>query len=157
MTPRLAEAWDSWLSLLTQAVREAAGDAWPKAWLTAPLWHFALGADLVPAPGAAGVLIASVDRVGRMFPFTVIGPASGIPGDAWADTVEALALDALDDDFDPNALDAALTALGSPPVAAPLDPNQSLWRCRGSERVDPTCRLVTGFPDRRAAPAMVLG
>lgn len=157
LAPGSAEMWDAWLSLLTQAAREAAGDAWPEAWLTAPLWHFALGAELVPAPGAAGVLIASVDRVGRMFPFTIIGPAAGVPGDAWADAIEALALDALDDGFNPDTLDDALVELGPPPAGAPLDPGQSLWRCRGSERVEPTCRLVTGLPDRNAVPAMVLG
>ena len=156
LVPAMAEPWDAWLGLFTTAVRDA-GVGWPETWLTAPLWHFALGAALAPEPGAAGVLVASMDRVGRMFPFTIIGPAAGIPGDAWSDTVETLVLTALGDDPDLDAIDAALVQLGPPSGGKPLDPGQSLWRCRGSDRVEPTHRFVNGLPDQEAAAAMVLG
>ncbi len=154
--PALAQPWDDWLGLLTVSARHAAGQAWPEAWLTAPLWQFALGPALAPAPGAAGVLVASVDRVGRMFPFTIIGPAIGIPGAAWLDPIEALALQALDDAFDPDRLDAALAALG-PPAAGSTLPVGSAWHCRGSDRVAAGDRLHPGLPDAAAAAAMVLG
>ena len=57
------------------------------AWLTAPLWHFTLGQEIVRPFGAAGVVLASVDRVGRFFPFTIVGAATPQPDrspDAWA-------------------------------------------------------------------------
>jgi type VI secretion system protein ImpM len=153
----LVPAWDQWLGLLTVAVRDAAGDAWPNAWLTAPLWHFALGAAIAPPHGAAGVLVASMDRVGRMFPFTVIGPCAGEPDEAWSAAVETIILGALGDGFDPDSLDAELIKLGAPADVASLPPGQSLWWCGGSDLVPPTRTLIAGLPDRAAAAAMVLG
>jgi type VI secretion system protein ImpM len=114
--------WEAWLAGMVVVVRDALADAWPDDWLTAPLWHFVLGSNVSPPAGAAGVLIASADRVGRLYPFTIIGEASGAPVPdiaaltEWARAAEALALQALDDDFDPEAFDAALATLG-PPLA----------------------------------------
>ena len=157
MTPALMAGWDAWLGRFTAAVRDEAGESWPECWLTAPLWHFALGAELAPAPGAAGVLIASVDRVGRMFPFCIIGPSVGIPDQVWYDAAEALVLEALDDGFDPSVLDAALVQLGAPTPGEALSSSRSFWRSRGSDRVDPTSFQLTGLPDRQQSVAMVLG
>ena len=155
--PGLMEPWDAWLGRLTVAVRAAAGADWPEAWLTAPLWHFALGAALAAPAGAAGVLVASVDRVGRMFPFTVLGACAGVPEAAWSDALEAAALGALEDGFDPDALEAELAGLGAPAVAGALPAGQSLWWCRGSDRVAPVHRAVDGLPEGALAAAMVMG
>jgi type VI secretion system protein ImpM len=155
--PALATRWDEWLTMLTVAVRDAAGDLWPDAWLTAPIWHFALGAAIVPPVGAAGVLVASVDRVGRMFPFSAIGRSDGVPDRVWFNQIEALVLDALDDDFDPDALDRALLQLGIPEEDAALPPETSLWWCLGSDRVAATRFSCTGLPDSATAITMVLG
>jgi type VI secretion system protein ImpM len=117
----LRSQWEKWLTELVTAAREALGQDWPDEWLTAPVWHFALGSEFAPG-GAAGVLIASADRVGRLFPFTVIGACSDQLTTGWADmdrwacSVEALTLSALADDFEPDQMDAALQALGPPPA-----------------------------------------
>jgi type VI secretion system protein ImpM len=153
----LGASWDAWLGLLTTAAREAAGEAWPEAWLTAPLWHFVLGPAIAPTAGAAGVLVASADRVGRLFPFTVIGPARGAPDEAWSDAVETLVLQSLEDEFSPDALADALDQLGPPADASPIASGESLWWCRGSDRVEPTRQLLTGLPGRETAAAMVMG
>ncbi len=181
----IAAAWEAWLQDLTVAVRDSGQPGWQDAWLTAPLWHFTLGAALVPPYGAAGVLVASADRVGRLYPFTVIGAAAPGQGDGhWPAAAESLALAALDDAYDPATLDAALLALGPPPPQhgpnrpsglwpVMLDgdwpaaddpfanggpgPNQSEWWCRGSDRVAPVRLLCTGLPGRRTAEAMILG
>lgn len=123
-------AWESWLSALVVAAQSALGQAWPEGWLTAPLWHFTLGPDIVPGHGAAGVLLASVDRVGRFFPFTIIGAAAPQPGrtaDDWAREAEALAIAALDDDFSPDRLDEQLRALGPPPAVAGARHPDGVW------------------------------
>jgi type VI secretion system protein ImpM len=177
-------AWEEWLAGLVVAAREALGEAWPDDWLTAPLWHFSLGAGLGGPDGAAGILVASADRVGRLFPFTIIGAAAPVDGGTlpeWLDAAEALALDALEDGFEPDALDAALVALGPPPVVAgvarrpgqwrlaedadPLDetapsppgPGQSVWWCRGSDRVAPMHLRCSGLPGPETSARMVAG
>jgi type VI secretion system protein ImpM len=125
----LREDWEAWLASLVVSARAALGDDWPNDWLTAPLWHFVLGTEIVPPAGAAGVLIASADRVGRLFPFTVIAPAAGNAGlAAWDARVEALALGALDDDFDADGFDAALQALGPPPAMMGARRSTGHWR-----------------------------
>jgi type VI secretion system protein ImpM len=139
-------AWESWLSAFVVAARDALGTAWPEAWLTAPLWHFTLGRDIVRPFGAAGVVLASVDRVGRFFPFTIAGvatqqpssssggssPGGGSPGgdrsrDDWARAVEALAVAALDDDFNPDRLDEQLRDLGPPPAVTGAFRPEGVW------------------------------
>ncbi len=124
-------AWETWLSTLVVAARSGLGAAWPHAWLTAPLWHFTLGRDIVGPFGAAGVLLASVDRVGRFFPLSIIGaaaPRSDLRADDWARTAEALALGALEDDFDPDRLDAVLRELGPPPAVTGMQRTGGVWR-----------------------------
>jgi len=126
----VAPAWETWLQDLTLGVRETGERGWQDAWLTAPLWHFSLGRNLAGPHGAAGVLVASADRVGRLFPFTVIGaatPGSSTDPAEWARQAEGLAVAALGDDFDPGTLDEALMALGPPP--APQGPNRpgGIW------------------------------
>ncbi len=158
----LAAAWDAWLGGFVQDVRAAAGTDWPEAWLTQPLWHFALGTGVLRPETlgntpAAGVMIGSVDRVGRMFPFTIIGPSGGVPEPAWSDRIEALVLGTLEDGFEPATLDAALARLGPPLSPAPLAPGHSLWWTTGSDRVPPSRHLFEGLPQREAAVAMVLG
>jgi type VI secretion system protein ImpM len=121
----IASAWETWLQDMTASVRQAGERGWQDAWLTAPLWHFVLGGRLAAPEGAAGVLLASADRVGRLFPFTLIGaasPAARLDASAWSREAELLALGALEDTFDPAALDAALVQLGPPPP--PRGPNR---------------------------------
>lgn len=123
--PAVASTWETWLQALTATVRQTGEPGWQDAWLTAPLWHFVLGRRLAAPYGAAGVMLASADRVGRLFPFTLIGaasPAATLDAAAWAREAETLALGALGDDFDPSALDAALNRIGPPP--APQGPNR---------------------------------
>ncbi len=123
--PSVAALWEAWLQDLTVAVRNAGERGWQDAWLTAPLWHFLLGRNIAPPHGAAGILVASADRVGRLYPFTVIGaaiPDSTTDSATWARQAEALAIAALDDEFDPATLEAALVELGPPPP--PYGPNR---------------------------------
>jgi type VI secretion system protein ImpM len=125
-----AAAWDGWLQGMVGAARAKLGEAWLDAFLTMPVWHFVLGRGIAGPDPVLGVLIPSVDRVGRYFPFTILGRcvAGGVPAAEWTARVERLALGALEDDFDPKALDAALVALGSPLLTTdvPAD-GESVW------------------------------
>jgi type VI secretion system protein ImpM len=106
LPPAFVTTWDSWLRLLLQSSRDRLGDAWTDAWLGAPIWHVGFGAGVAFPVQAWGVLIPSVDRVGRHFPFSIIGATdqAGLPLRDWAQQAEAQALAALDDGFSPDQL-----------------------------------------------------
>jgi type VI secretion system protein ImpM len=118
------EPWDSWLQDVIGGSRARMGDAWLDAYLTSPIWRFVLSAGLCGDAAAAGVLMPSVDRVGRYFPLTIVAtlPANadplGVPLAAaeWFRRAEELAHSALDDDFDFDGFDARVAGLGLPPA-----------------------------------------
>jgi type VI secretion system protein ImpM len=65
-------AWDAWLQDCMAASRSALGERWLEVYLTSPAWRFTGAAGACgPAP-VAGVMVPSVDRVGRYFPLTIV-------------------------------------------------------------------------------------
>jgi type VI secretion system protein ImpM len=175
--------WDPFLRQLVADARARAGTAWPESWLTAPVWHFGLGAGVLSPDQIWGVLIPSADRVGRLFPFTILAQADpdGAPLATWALAVEASALDSLGDNFEADALLRRLEALGPPcqlpsgattttqllpdPPGAWPDrvataggpaPAHSLWWCRGAGLVPPVLLHVPRLPVEQCA-AMLAG
>jgi type VI secretion system protein ImpM len=130
ITRRLPRAfldpWDSWLQDVISGSRARMGDAWLDAYLTSPIWRFVLSAGLCGDAAAAGVLMPSVDRVGRYFPLTIVvqlpegADPFGLPaaGADWFRRAEELVRSALDDSFDFDAFDAQVAALGPLPVEA---------------------------------------
>ncbi len=184
LPPAFVEGWDIWLRQLLQAAREQLGENWPDGWLAAPIWHFGLGAGLLSPTPSWGVLIPSIDKVGRLFPFTIIGHATpgGRPLCDWALTAENLALQALEEGFSPAALEQSLANLGAPQTRAfaeapslqplpenpgdwPADveaspappPNHSTWWCRGAGPVAAHILRTSGLPTPQAAGSMVAG
>ena len=68
--------WDAWLQAGMAASQAALGDRWLDVYLTSPAWRFVCAAGACgPAP-VAGVLVPSIDRVGRYFPLTVVAELS---------------------------------------------------------------------------------
>ena len=66
--------WDEWLQASLASSRSATGDRWLDLYLTFPVWRFALPAGLIGDRCWIGVLLPSVDRVGRCFPLTICEP-----------------------------------------------------------------------------------
>ena len=64
--------WDDWLQLSMAASRNQLGDAWLDTYLTSPLWRFVLSAGVCGEEARAGVLMPSVDRVGRNVPLALV-------------------------------------------------------------------------------------
>jgi type VI secretion system protein ImpM len=178
ITSGFATQWDMWLQSIVSASQALLGDDWLPAWLEAPVWHFALGSSIAGPGPAVGVLIPSVDRVGRHFPFTILGEcqAGGMARDVWASRAEALALSALEDGFDPAILATELAALGSaaaesignatPPhgwsAACPAHgqnagPGETVWWCRDTPRVPAATLCSVGFPCPTDAAGLVAG
>ena len=110
MSRRLPRAfldpWDAWLQACMQRSREQLGDGWLDLYLTGPIWRFSLSAAVCGPEAWCGVMIPSVDRVGRYFPLTIATPAGddanpfGLARDlgVWFERAEDLALSMLDDD-----------------------------------------------------------
>lgn len=120
------EPWDRWLQEGMSAARDRLGARWQACFLTAPIWRFSLAGGLAGRHGVWGVLMPSVDRVGRMFPLTLVAP---IPAQAdpvrWHFTVtpafeelEEIALDALSDTMTRDALAQRLGACAPPVLSA---------------------------------------
>jgi type VI secretion system protein ImpM len=117
------QPWDAWLQEGLAAARVALPEAWLDIYLTMPIWRFVLLPGLVGPSGWAGVLMPSVDRVGRQFPLTL---ALGLPSDAaaahavldgsgWFEELESAALSALDVTREAEHLDHALAACALAP------------------------------------------
>ncbi len=141
ITRRLPEAfrepWDGWLQEAMSASRERLGAAWDECYQAMPAWRFVIAPGTVTSQAWAGVLVPSVDAVGRRFPLTI---ACGLPVEnsdlvgtaqaaaAWFEAIEVVALDALELRRDVAAVDAAVAA--QPLLAA--------WQQRREEAADAT-------------------
>ena len=124
-----AGPWDEWLQKGMIDARRRFGTEFGPHYNVAPVWRFALSPGLA-GPAAAGVLIPSVDRVGRTFPLTLVAAVRGAAPDpsgasGMAEAEEA-ALDALDPLSGPEALRAALSAL-EVPEGPPAPPGALFW------------------------------
>ena len=118
--------WDGWLQSAISASKEQLAGEWLDIYLTSPIWRFVLSAGICGSSSWVGVLMPSVDRVGRYFPLTLAVsvdrqclPYIFSVGRGWFETLEKLALTTLDDDFDLGQFDDELKAMGLPvPLAA---------------------------------------
>lgn len=97
------ETCDDWLSNGIEASRQRLGDAWLNTYLTGPLWRFAWAPPVVDARWWFGVLMPSVDKVGRYFPLVVAWASASAP-------IDAEALRALDE-LQARMANAALASL----------------------------------------------
>lgn len=155
------DVWDQWLRKAFTHSREQLGEQWLDCYLTSPMWRFALSSGICGSAPWTGVLIPSVDRVGRYFPFTLAAKLS--PGisvllvftsaEHWFEKVEKLALFALDDTFELNTFQQRLQILGTPEVdisaqavdlkASSPEPNQDVALHFG---LSSTAQLVPDWP-----------
>ncbi len=119
--PGFVAVWDDWLQTTMRQARDMLGARFDDSYMRAPIWRFTLAPGLAGQGGALGVLMPSVDRVGRRFPLTIAAPLPArfsVPGthcanDAVFRSLEDIALDALDDAMTRDALGARLARLGT--------------------------------------------
>lgn len=114
--------WDSWLQSAIAASHEQLTADWLDIYLTSPLWRFAISPAICGSSSWAGVMMPSVDKVGRYFPLTL---ATAFPDSRllpylfasatdWFEALEELALTTLQDDFDLDRFDDELRAIEFP-------------------------------------------
>jgi type VI secretion system protein ImpM len=129
--------WDEWLQEVLRATRARLGEGWLDRYLTMPIWRFMLLPGLVEKSGWTGVLMPSVDRVGRQFPLTLAVALSSDAGAAhavfesadWFADLEDAALGVLDPTRAPDDLEMALANRAfTPPPAEEFDGSGGVLR-----------------------------
>ncbi len=145
LSPSFVTAWDGWIQQAMLGVQGRLGNDWDAHYMSAPIWRFALSAGLAGPQKMLGVLMPSVDRVGRRFPLTLAAPVE-TPGPAPLDhfceaalfeTLESLALDALEDTMTRETLLDRLAGI-SPPAQRAAPPLRRAGRCLVLTQAMPT-------------------
>ncbi|SFH80005.1 type VI secretion system-associated protein TagF [Albimonas pacifica] len=161
LTPGFVAAWDAWMQALIRTGRDALGEGWRAAYFSAPVRRFALSPGLCGPRGAVGVMMPSVDRVGRQFPLCLAAETDASAPAAWQaaapyfEELETAALSMLHLDAAPERLAEALPAMipaapaPSAPLAAALEglaarPRGSLWVAELAD--GPHALLADGMP-----------
>src|SRR6185295_13380063 len=71
LPPSFVDGWDAFLQRGLVAARDEWGPGWLDRYLVAPILRFWLGPGVLGDGAWAGLVMPSVDRVGRHFPLTV--------------------------------------------------------------------------------------
>jgi type VI secretion system protein ImpM len=164
------DPWYDWQSLVIAGSRDLMGDTWLDAFLEAPVWRFILPPGLCGPRPAVGLIMPSVDRVGRYFPltFAALGaalpdagtPDAGTPDAAawsdWLDAAEALGRLALDEDATPEQLMPPPTP-SAPFILAPATTGEPVceWWTEGGPRVPATRLSLPTLPDAACFASML--
>ena len=120
------QPWDAWLAAGLHVSQQQLGDGWLNAYLVSPLWRFALAAGVCGPEAVVGVLMPSIDRVGRYFPLTLaqtVEPDQSLAAlvrapEHWFEQAETLLLSTLHEGADFSAFDDSVSTLGFLPTAA---------------------------------------
>ena len=114
-----SESWDRWLQAAMEGSRERLGARWRDSFLSMPAWRFLLAPGMVTTDAWAGLMLPSVDAVGRYFPLTVASPLPSesldlvgtlLAAEPWFGEIESIALSAIAPGADAGAIDAAFAA-----------------------------------------------
>lgn len=147
LPPDFVRPWDQWLQESLAASRAQLGDDWLGTYLTSPLWRFMLTPGIAGQTSWAGVLMPSVDRVGRYFPLTLAYPLSAgvsplrLLGEAgWFEELERVLLTSLDEASTLATFETLVQGLAAPPAEAssmplprpPAGARTNAWRLPAS-------------------------
>jgi type VI secretion system protein ImpM len=148
LPPEFVQRCDDWLSHGVQASRQQLGERWQATYLTAPIWRFAWSPGIAGPHWWMGVMMPSVDSVGRYFPLIVAqasahAPDSGQDQQAlqrWMAHVAQAAVATLHSGASVDSFEAHLHAAppwqAAPPVSGP-----TAQRLVGRERFQDTAQL----------------
>lgn len=111
--------WDTWLQNYISVTKEQLGNNWLDIYLTSPIWRFVFSPGVIDTNVYAGIMMPSVDRVGRYFPISVVNvlPGSVTPvellleDNGWFNAMEVQCLAALNGELDADELVANVSGL----------------------------------------------
>jgi type VI secretion system protein ImpM len=147
LPPGFISVWDTWLQRSIAASHEQLKERWLDLYLNSPIWRFALMQGLLHEEEGiwTGVLMPSVDNVGRYFPLTIaerIEPRSGMilsvfSSQSWFAALERIALatlniNALPDDLDRNLADNPFPSMGGAGRRTDAQELASWWQTESS-------------------------
>lgn len=156
--------WDDWLLQGLGRCRESLGPAWLALYLVAPVQRFALAPGILGGVAWGGLVMSSVDRVGRHFPLTLAAPVGSMtcaladPG--WYDALEACARRVLDlqrtvDDLETDLADLAGQAPPPWDEDATLAEAGSAWWYRRADGSASAPHRYAGLPPPAAFVAVL--
>lgn len=123
LSKNFVQPWDTWLQQSLVSSRERLSETWVDIYLVSPIWHFMLSANICGGSSWMGLMMPSVDKVGRYFPFTLAVNlpsqmmVSHLADDAitnWFIQADNLALSTLDKRFDLTKFEQQVTQLEIP-------------------------------------------
>lgn len=130
-------AWDAWLSRSLESSRAQLASRWLDTYLHGPIWSFALLPGSIDSSTWYGVMMPSVDRVGRYYPLTIATATDyAVPPanlDAWMQELRDTAMACLDPQATVEQLEATLApqllrpALPGPDPAMPAEGRPVRW------------------------------
>jgi len=114
-------SWDKWLQSSLAVSKEKLAEQWMHTYLTSPIWRFALSPGMCGNDAWLGVVMPSVDRVGRYFPLMI---ASKVPnnyslvnlfaaGSNWFYSAETALISALENDLSVEDFDRMVQRIGA--------------------------------------------
>lgn len=160
VAPAFVQVWDEWIQRSMLAASQALGEAWDQHYMSTPIWRFCLSPGLAGPQKMLGVLMPSVDRVGRRFPLTLVAGLSNEGSAILAHfraaevfcQLEDLALASLEDDMTRDRLAEGLDKL-TPPQQLPTAPvrghGQTMVLTRGEVADSVIPDLAAGLMSQR--------
>jgi type VI secretion system protein ImpM len=150
------DPWHDWQSLVIAGSKTMMGESWLDAFLEAPVWRFILPPGLCGPRAAVGLIMPSVDKVGRYFPLTLVAlPDAGTPSadewTDWLDIAETLGRLALDEDAPPERLMPS----AAPSSATVSSETGSVWWTDGGPRVEASRLSLPALPDAACFASML--
>jgi type VI secretion system protein ImpM len=111
------DPWDAWLQEAINTSRQQLGDTWLNYYLTSPVYRFVLSPGICGNHGWQGVLMPSVDKIGRYYPMTVslmdkqnINPFIALQTrNEWFTSIERLVFSCLEDNFNLEKFNGSLS------------------------------------------------
>jgi type VI secretion system protein ImpM len=114
--------WDNWLQHAMTASRATLGPGWLDTYMNSPIWRFILLPGVIGDTLWGGIMMPSVDKVGRQFPLTIVVAIPARPGCMaavmgardWYGDLEETALATLNVDFPVQQFEEQLASMPFP-------------------------------------------
>ncbi len=163
LPPSFQRPWEAWATEALRSSRALLGEAWTAAWLRAPVWRFVLPGGACGPDAALGVVLPSIDRVGRGWPLMAAavlrGQIAAPEADQWRaflDQAEEAARDAVAADLEPDMLADRISRFQLP-ESNPAMVSDAAWWTDGAPGIPARRLLVAGLPPMPGHAALLAG